>query len=71
MFTRLSFPLDDVTWAAGSTQDLALKIAVEKILSNPEAPIDISVDNITHTSGNVALAKRAMSNFATAFELVP
>lgn len=69
MFTRLAFSLGNANWPAGSTQNINLVIRMEKILSNPDDPIDISVDNITHTSGNVALAKRAMSNFATAFDV--
>ncbi|NQX91889.1 MAG: hypothetical protein HRT74_07170 [Flavobacteriales bacterium] len=48
------------------TQRVYIDFHVDQFLANPIDTIDISQDNITHTSGNVELAERFNENFNSA-----
>lgn len=49
--------------------DLELKFNVEQFFFNANDTINIQIDNLTHTSGNVELAERFMTLFNEAIEL--
>lgn len=64
----LSFPLENTWFPRGRQREITLVTQVEKCLDGDD-PIDLNVDFITHTTGDFALARRFMDNFAGSFIL--
>lgn len=71
LYRRMAFPLNNLSLSSNDARTLQLDLRVDQFLNNPDDPIDISTDYLTHTSGNMPLAKRVVSNWESAIELRP
>lgn len=54
---------------AGGEYIINVKFDIKKIIDNPNDQIDLEVDYLTHTAGNVPLAIRFADNLASAFSI--
>jgi hypothetical protein len=55
--------------AEGDVRTFNIEVAVDSVFNRPADPIDLSIDNLTHTTSNFPLAERMTNNFVTAFHL--
>jgi len=44
-------------------------VTMDSIFNSSSDPIDLSIDNLTHTTSNFPLAERVTNNFVSAFHL--
>lgn len=70
LFRTIELSLVNPSFPSDGSRTLSVFIQVEHILNNPSDPIDISVDNLTHTGGNFILARRFTDNLADSYILV-
>lgn len=69
LFRRMSFPLNNLSLSGNNAHTVQLDLRVDQILNSVADPIDISTDYLTHTTGNMPLAKRVVSNWESAIQL--
>lgn len=63
-----SFPLD-LSVSDGSQHSIDIYFDLQKVLYNPSDPIDIFVDDATHTMDNMELARRITENAVASFSI--
>jgi hypothetical protein len=68
LFRTIELPVDIVAEKDGN-YTIRVKFDLEKIIENENDIIDLSVDYLTHTSGNVDLGLRFVDNLALSFEI--
>jgi hypothetical protein len=57
------------TIEATQNQNLAIIIQADQIINGGPNPLDIEVDDVTHTAGNPELATKVVENFVSAFSI--
>lgn len=68
LYRELALPFQ-VEAKSGESYMIHVILDVKKLIDNPNDQIDIEVDNVTHTAGNLPLAIRFADNFKTAFSI--
>ena len=69
LYRVLHFNTGSVSLAEGDARTFNIEVAVDSVFNRPADPIDLSIDNLTHTTSNFPLAERMTNNFVTAFHL--
>jgi hypothetical protein len=69
LYNRVGLNLTDIDMKAGETHTIPMNIHVDEIFVNSEDTIDLAVDYLTHTEGNMPLARRVISKFAGSIRL--
>lgn len=69
LYHELHFNTGNVSLAEGDSRTLSIEVALDSVFNRPVDPIDLSVDNLTHTTSNFPLAERVTNNFVSAFHL--
>jgi hypothetical protein len=69
LYNRLAFDITDIDMKAGETHSIPLNFHVDEIFVNSEDTLDLSVDYLTHTEGNMPLARRVISKLAGSIRL--
>jgi hypothetical protein len=69
LYRVLHFNTGNVSLAEGDARTFNIEVAVDSVFNGPGDPIDLSIDNLTHTTSNYPLAERMTNNFVTAFHL--
>lgn len=69
LYRVLHFNTGTVSLAEGDARTFNIEVAVDSVFNRPADPIDLSIDNLTHTTSNFPLAERMTNNFVTAFHL--
>jgi len=70
LLRTISLPLNNVAFKSGVMRSLSVVIQINSILDHPVDPIDIAIDNLTHTGGNFILARRFVDNLSDSYLLV-
>ncbi len=71
LFRELIFDIPDVTVINGQTQTWNFSLDAQKCFWNDEDTLHLDTDYLTHTSGNLPLAIRAMNLYASSFQWIP
>jgi hypothetical protein len=69
LYRVLNFNTGNVSLAEGDARTFNIEVAIDSVFNRPVDPIDLSVDNLTHTTSNFPLAVRVTNNFVSAFHL--
>ncbi|MEY3835823.1 MAG: hypothetical protein RI989_1251, partial [Bacteroidota bacterium] len=69
LYRVLNFNTGSVSLAEGDARTFNIEVAVDSVFNRPSDPIDLSIDNLTHTTSNFPLAERITDNFVSAFHL--
>ncbi len=68
LFRTVELPIDVVAEKDGN-YIIRVKMDIKKFIDNENDQIDLSTDFLTHTVGNMMLARRFAENFAQSFEV--
>jgi hypothetical protein len=68
LYRTIELPIDIAAEDNGS-YTIQVKMDIRKFIENDSDPIDLSVDYLTHTVGNMNLARRFVENVALSFEV--
>jgi hypothetical protein len=71
LFREIIFDVPDVAVTRGQTQTWQIKLDAQKCFWNDQDTLHLATDYLTHTTGNLPLAIRAMNLYGSAFEWVP
>ena len=69
LYRVLHFNTGNVSLAEGDARTFNIEVAIDSVFNRPLDPIDLSIDNLTHTTSNFPLAERITNNFVSAFHL--
>ncbi len=69
LYRVLNFNTGNVSLAEGDARTFHIEVAIDSVFNRPVDPIDLSIDNLTHTTSNFPLAERVTNNFVSAFHL--
>ena len=69
LYRVLHFNAGSVSLADGDSRTLNIEVTMDSIFNSSSDPIDLSIDNLTHTTSNFPLAERVTNNFVSAFHL--
>jgi hypothetical protein len=69
LYRVLHFNTGTVSLAEGDARTFNIEVAIDSVFNRPVDPIDLSIDNLTHTTSNFPLAERITNNFVSAFRL--
>jgi hypothetical protein len=69
LYRVLHFNTGNVSLAEGDSRTFNIEVAIDSVFNRPLDPIDLSIDNLTHTTSNFPLAERVTNNFVSAFHL--
>ena len=67
LYRVLHFNTGNVSLAEGDERTFNIEVAVDSVFNRPVDQIDLSIDNLTHTTSNFPLAERVTNNFVSAF----
>jgi hypothetical protein len=68
LFRTVELPVE-ITAEKDGSYSVRVKFDVKKIIDNSVDPIDLSIDFLTHTTGNLPLATRFVDNLASSFTI--
>ena len=69
LYRVLHFNTGNVSLSEGDARTFNIEVAIDSVFNRPVDPIDLSIDNLTHTTSNFPLAERITNNFVSAFHL--
>lgn len=71
LYRTKSFSFATIQAEDFTSNEITVYVDMQLLMEGENDAIDLSVDNITHTTGSFALAERVTNHFAQAFTVVP